>query len=139
MALSDTPDAAAPVRSIDKNPRVLIIGGQGEVPAQQIQILSRYKNGLINRDMLILVHDNTKAEEENRGLEIISNLTAPPFDDEPLSPYATYINDIDVSKFSVTLIGKDQGVKKTWKRLIDDADLFGMIDRMPMRMQEVRR
>lgn len=139
MALSETPDAQAPIRSIDENPRVLIISGQGEMPQQQVQILLRYANGMIGRDMLVLLHDINKAEEENLGLMIVQKITAPSFDNEPLSPYSTYINDIDTERFSVTLIGKDQGVKKTWNRLIDDADLFGMIDRMPMRLQEMRR
>jgi len=139
IAMSDTPDEQTPVRPIDENPRVLIISGQGELPAQQIQILSRYQHGLHERDMLVLLNDGTKTQEEVSSLSVVRNLTDPAFEDERLSLYAGYLKEIDPSRFSVTLIGKDQGVKKTWARLIDDADLFGMIDRMPMRAQEMRR
>ena len=41
--------------------------------------------------------------------------------------------------FAVVLIGKDGGVKRTETKLIAPADLFGTVDKMPMRRQEARR
>jgi hypothetical protein len=37
------------------------------------------------------------------------------------------------------LIGKDGGVKETYRHPVDPAQLFGLIDTMPMRKSEMRR
>jgi hypothetical protein len=42
-------------------------------------------------------------------------------------------------RFAVVLIGKDGGVKQTKTRPIATAELFGTVDSMPMRRQEMRR
>ena len=41
--------------------------------------------------------------------------------------------------FCVVLIGKDGGVKQKSQRLLQPADLFGTVDKMPMRRAEMRR
>lgn len=41
--------------------------------------------------------------------------------------------------FCVVLIGKDGGVKEKSQRPIPPADLFGTVDKMPMRRAEMRR
>lgn len=41
--------------------------------------------------------------------------------------------------FAVVLIGKDGGVKRTETKPIDPADLFEMVDKMPMRREEMSR
>ncbi len=41
--------------------------------------------------------------------------------------------------FGVVLIGKDGGVKRTSPQPLAPADLFGTVDQMPMRRQEVKR
>lgn len=40
--------------------------------------------------------------------------------------------------FAVVLVGKDGGVKETWREPVDPARIFGLINRMPMRRDEVR-
>ncbi|QJD78811.1 DUF4174 domain-containing protein [Spirosoma rhododendri] len=37
------------------------------------------------------------------------------------------------------LIGKDGGVKETYRHPVDPAQLFGLVDKMPMRKIEMRR
>jgi hypothetical protein len=41
--------------------------------------------------------------------------------------------------FTVILIGKDGGVKEKSNRPIPPADLFGTVDKMPMRREEMRK
>jgi hypothetical protein len=41
--------------------------------------------------------------------------------------------------FAVALVGKDGGVKETWRDPVDPDRIFALIDRMPMRRDEVRR
>ena len=44
-----------------------------------------------------------------------------------------------LSGFVVVLIGKDGGVKRTSTKPLLAADLFGTVDKMPMRRQEMRK
>ncbi|WP_426061738.1 DUF4174 domain-containing protein [Hymenobacter sp. B1770] len=46
---------------------------------------------------------------------------------------------VQPSQFAAVLIGKDGGVKQKSRRPIAPADLFGTVDKMPMRQQEMRR
>jgi hypothetical protein len=41
--------------------------------------------------------------------------------------------------FVVALVGKDGGVKQTWRAPVDPDRIFALIDTMPMRRDEVRR
>lgn len=41
--------------------------------------------------------------------------------------------------FAIALVGKDGGVKQTWNQPVDPARIFALIDRMPMRRDEVRK
>ncbi|WP_158810214.1 DUF4174 domain-containing protein [Beijerinckia sp. L45] len=40
--------------------------------------------------------------------------------------------------FAVVLVGKDGGVKETWREPVAPAKIFALIDTMPMRADEVR-
>ena len=46
---------------------------------------------------------------------------------------------LKLTGFEVVLIGKDGGVKQRSTRPLAPANLFGTIDKMPMRRQEMRR
>jgi hypothetical protein len=46
---------------------------------------------------------------------------------------------VQPSGFAVVLIGKDGGVKEKSSRPIQPADLFGTVDKMPMRREEMRK
>ena len=41
--------------------------------------------------------------------------------------------------FAVVLVGKDGGVKKTWREPVGSEAIFAIIDAMPMRREEMRR
>ena len=43
-----------------------------------------------------------------------------------------------LTRFAVVLIGKDGGVKRTETQPLAPADLFGTVDKMPMRRQEAK-
>ena len=63
-------------------------------------------------------------------------------DNQPLSPedaQALRLRfDIKLGQFTVILVGKDGGVKLIQKRQADLEEIFDLIDRMPMRRQEMR-
>ena len=40
--------------------------------------------------------------------------------------------------FAVVLVGKDGGVKRVWRGVVEPKQLFGVIDAMPMRREEMR-
>jgi hypothetical protein len=46
---------------------------------------------------------------------------------------------IQPPRFAAVLIGKDGGVKEKSSRPISPADLFGTVDKMPMRRAEMRK
>jgi len=46
---------------------------------------------------------------------------------------------LSATGFAVALVGKDGGVKETWRGTVDPDRIFTLIDRMPMRRDEVRR
>jgi hypothetical protein len=46
---------------------------------------------------------------------------------------------VQAGQFAAVLIGKDGGVKEKSSRPMQPADLFGTVDKMPMRQQEMRR
>jgi hypothetical protein len=55
------------------------------------------------------------------------------------SQYWTQELKQSLTSFSVVLIGKDGGVKLNQLRPLAPADLFGTVDKMPMRQQEAKR
>lgn len=40
--------------------------------------------------------------------------------------------------FAVVLVGKDGDVKKVWRDVVDPRRIFGLVDQMPMRRDEMR-
>lgn len=55
----------------------------------------------------------------------------------PARMFYNYYN-IDANDFSVILLGKDGGEKLRKKSFVSAAELFSLIDAMPMRQQEIR-
>lgn len=45
---------------------------------------------------------------------------------------------VERAGFAVVLVGKDGGVKKVWRDVVDPKRIFTIIDQMPMRRQEMR-
>lgn len=47
--------------------------------------------------------------------------------------------DVPENRFAVILIGKDGGEKLRVNEVVDPARIYGLVDRMPMRRQEMRQ
>lgn len=107
------------------NRRVLLLYGADKAqPAfrQQQQILQAEKAGLDERDLDIIVLTAAELPETDRQF---------------LAKNAFQLTPSDV--FKGWLIGKDGGVKHTFKKPIKAGELFRIIDSMPMRQAETRK
>ena len=96
--------------------RQVLIFGKSHQPAmvaQQLKILNNDSSGLKERDIQIIV-----VEKES--------LLWKQYKVSPIN-------------FAVLLIGKDGSEKHRTNQLLQTADLFGMIDAMPMRKSEMRK
>ena len=83
------------------------------------------------------------AEDSNRDLRVFRVSQAGILDEQGNRvaslqdfPYYQSLSDKD---FEVILIGKDGGIKLIKNNLLPNTELFAIIDRMPMRMEEMRR
>ncbi|RZK29530.1 MAG: DUF4174 domain-containing protein, partial [Hymenobacter sp.] len=102
--------------------RILLVGAptasQPEL-AQQKKLFATATAPLQERDLLVLqlLYDQlSPADRQYWARELKQPLTG----------------------FAVVLIGKDGGVKRTETQPLAPADLFGTIDKMPMRRQEAK-
>jgi hypothetical protein len=103
--------------------RVLLIGAPTAANAdlqQQQKLLTAVPDELRERDFLVLalLFDQLSAADRQ---------------------YWTQELKQSLTRFSAVLIGKDGGVKRTETKPLAPADLFGTVDKMPMRRQEARR
>lgn len=126
LALAQAPrpsSLAQTLRASRWQQRVLLIGAPTAGQAafqQQKKLLANATSQLKERDFLVLElpYDQlTPADRQCWQQELKQALTA----------------------FSVVLIGKDGGVKRTSTQPLPPGDLFGTVDKMPMRRQEMRR
>lgn len=126
LALAQAPrpsSLAQKLRASRWQQRVLLIGAPTAGQAafqQQKKLLVNATSQLKERDCLVLElpYDQlTPADRQYWQQELKQALTA----------------------FSVVLIGKDGGVKRTETQPLPPADLFGTVDKMPMRRTEMRR
>lgn len=111
--------------------RILVIQAESpEDPAfrQQRDALLSEREGLRERDMLVYARfgDGTVAPVFGTGLSA-SRMKS---HSKPL---------FDRPGFTIVLLGKDGGVKKTSRTPLPAGDFFALIDTMPMRRQEMRR
>lgn len=83
---------------------------------------------------LLAAHPQELADRDFLVLEVF-------YDQLPAADlrFLTQKTGVQPPAFCVALIGKDGGVKETSKRPIPPADLFGTVDKMPMRREEMRR
>jgi hypothetical protein len=100
-----------------KNYRELILfypTSKVDSATKQFQLLSKDLVGLTNRQIKITrIESNAKNSYLFKAYQVNPNL------------------------FSVVLIGKDGGVKFRSRNIINAKKLYGIIDQMPMRMQEI--
>ena len=117
------PTLAATLRASRWQHRVLLLGaptaGQADFLTQK-KLLAAAAPGLADRDFIVL--------------EV-------PFDQLATADRRTWTRQLGQppDRFSVVLIGKDGGIKQVSPRPLTAAELFGTVDKMPMRRQEMRR
>ncbi|WP_080837110.1 DUF4174 domain-containing protein [Agrobacterium genomosp. 13] len=108
--------------------RVVVVFGNPEDPKldQQIALLASQENELTDRDMFIIRVSGGEAravygDGDNLRLDA-----------------AAIRKDADVSDgpFQVVLLGKDGSVKLRSKRIVENIEIFDLIDSMPMRRAE---
>jgi hypothetical protein len=126
LALAQTPRPASlaqQLRASQWQKRVLLVGaptaGQADFQ-QQKKLFAAAAAQLQERDLLVLElpYDQLSAADRQ---------------------YWTRELKQSLTQFAVVLIGKDGGVKRTETQPLAPADLFGTVDKMPMRRQEARR
>ena len=103
--------------------RVLLIYGRDNAQhftIEQQEALNEEKDGLNERDLDVIVLIASEVPEPDRQYLM---------HDFKLHPSDEYV---------AWLIGKDGGVKETYKKPVATKDLFRLIDSMPMRRQEMK-
>lgn len=105
-----------------KNRVLVLFGGSGDQKlAQQVEILRDKKSDLADRDMVVFT--------------VIGDSVRPVYGDASGVDARKLREAADVkgNKFQAVLIGKDGSVKLRSANVVTDANMFGLIDRMPMR------
>ena len=104
--------------------RVLLIYGRDDAQhylIEQQEALTEVRDGMNERDLDVIVLVASEVSEPDRQFLM---------HDYKLIPSDNFVG---------WLIGKDGGVKQTYKRPVSTEDLFKTIDSMPMRKQEVKQ
>jgi hypothetical protein len=102
--------------------RVLVLFGEPDDPqmTRQLALLARQEKDLAERDMVVL--------------QVAKSSVVPVFGTPPAATADRLRADLKASgSFELVLIGKDGGVKLRSKDAVPEADLFGLVDSMPMR------
>ena len=127
-AVVSTAAAAAPEYRWSFRP-LFVFAGDAADPSlvEQKRILSQARSGLMERDVVVVwaIGDRVSAE-----------LGPPPR--EPAVALRRRFG-AEGQGFRVVLVGKDGDVKRTSSAPLSAIGLFGTIDAMPMRKQELRR
>lgn len=109
---------------------VLLFASGSEDPTllRQLSLLTKQKTEVTDRDLVIyqFFPDGGISPDGKK-------LTAP----QSLVFFQRY--DVRPDSFTLILVGKDGGEKKRAGELVPPEDLFGLIDRMPMRRAEMRQ
>ena len=103
--------------------RVLLVYGRDDAQHHTIgqqERLNEDEAGLADRDLDVIVLIASEVPEPDRQFLM---------HDYKLNPS---------TEFAAWLIGKDGGVKETYKKPVSTKELFGLIDKMPMRRQEMK-
>ncbi|MGI4832866.1 MAG: DUF4174 domain-containing protein [Janthinobacterium lividum] len=123
LAAAGPPSLASTIRASKWKKRVLLVAAPRASEAafrQQKQLLAPAGSQLGERDLLVLdvLHDHLAPADRQ---------------------YLRHDLGLHLTGFEVVLIGKDGGVKQRSTQPLAPAALFGTIDQMPMRRQEMRQ
>ena len=120
-----------PIASHKREKRVLIVSASSPSNVgykRQEQLLTKGKKGMKERDLIIYrLYDGSWLDHKNEPL------------DEEQAKAIRKAYKIPEGTFSVTLVGKDGGVKLAKDDLVPTRELFQLIDSMPMRKEEMNR
>lgn len=123
VAALGPPSLAATIRAAKWRRRVLLVAAPAADEAsfqRQKQLLAAAPTGLAERDMLVL--DVLPGQLTAADRQFLQRQL-----------------QLKLQRFEVVLIGKDGGVKERSTHPLPTAALFGTIDKMPMRRQEMRQ
>ena len=123
-------NAMLDLRIFEWKNRVLVISGTESKYQNQLDYLKVNKNEFINRDMVVILINKDGSKISQDGLKNFKNL-----DYESTSSIRKRFNFED---FSLILIGKDGEVKYRINEPVKINKIFELIDKMPMRMQEIK-
>ena len=123
-------DVILDLKSFEWKNRILVIGGNDSKYQNQFDILEVNKNEYIDRDMVVILINKDGSKISQDGLKNFKNL-----DYESTSSIRKRFNFED---FSLILIGKDGEVKYRINEPVKINKIFELIDKMPMRMQEIK-
>ncbi len=123
-------DSGADLSAFRWKHRLLVIFAVAETDGAYIKLnkrLDRSARGVEDRDLIVFrIFEKSPSRIENGALShrdaqlLRQRFKVPP------------------GQFSVVLVGKDGGVKMTARQSVDLQSVFDLIDRMPMRQQEMR-
>ena len=118
------------LRNFEWKNRVLVIGGSESKFQNQFDYLKVNKNEFTDRDMIVILINKDGSKISYDGLKNFKKL-----DYESASFIRKRFNFKD---FRLILIGKDGGVKYRTNEPVKINKIFELIDKMPMRMQEIK-
>ena len=122
-------NALLDLRNFEWKNRVLIISGTESKYQNQFNYLKVNKNEFIDRDLVVILINKDVSKISQDGLKNFKNI-----DYESTSSIRKRFNFED---FILILIGKDGGVKYRTNEPVKINKIFELIDKMPMRMQEI--
>ena len=119
--------------------------GIGGVTAAQASPVDKLKALQGSSRPVVILSDSRDDPRVARQISALDH-TRPALDDRNIKvlteaqPGSRLRKSLGVSErgFAVVLVGKDGGVKKVWRDLVDPKSIFTIIDAMPMRRQEMR-
>ena len=94
----------------------------------QMQEFGGQEDGILDRDLIIL--ELFENGESRRGKTFLS---------KPVAPRMRRQFDVGEGEFVLILIGKDGTVKLRSNHPVSTSNIFGLIDAMPMRQEEMRK
>ncbi|PZO79861.1 MAG: hypothetical protein DI629_08165 [Mesorhizobium amorphae] len=126
LAMAAAPAASAPLEAVRWEKRVALVFGEGEAVESQLSDLKGDQGALADRDMLVLrIAGETASAEWGEGVDALDAA-------ELRDAYGVE----EDAPFTVILLGKDGSEKLRRTEPVPAADIFGLIDSMPMRQSE---